>query len=162
MASNEAIKKAVKAVELISKLHGEERTCTYLKTDANPFGPDDANIDIYSDNDDFEYWFSSETGRLIQTRPRAGLVDHGPDRADLSNRKSVNKLRSLAMKIVRRFTPDFKFKDYYLFEENRRGKLYLFRWEKKVENDGDGIPPFIQVGLYSDGKIACYSDALLD
>jgi hypothetical protein len=145
----------------VRELHADtSRELCYLTTVANPFGPGDQNIDIYADNFDFEYWFSRETGRLIQASPRAGLHQASHPSRPVEP-LGVTELRERAMVIADRQAPGFRddLSSYHPFEENRRSSLYLFRWEVGSLDEGE-IPPFIQVGLFADGSIACFTNAL--
>jgi hypothetical protein len=148
------------AAEAVRRLHGELRNLIFLTTVADPFSGSDRNIDIYADDQDFEYWLSPDNGRLIQASPRAGLhqATHPAGPVEPS---PVAYLRERAMTIIEREVPGFRerISCFHPFEENRRRSLYLFRWEDGSVDDGE-IPPFVQVGLYADGSVACFTNAL--
>lgn len=141
----------------VVSLMGNDRNLTYLTTVSNPFGQNNENIDIYADDRDFEYWFKSDSGELIQASPRAGLNSKEPIQLNFG------EIRNKAIELVVACTPNVtreSLSKLHPYEENRRGKLFLFRWEGDVKESFD-IPPFVQIGLYSDGSVACYTNNLI-
>lgn len=131
----------------------------YLATAQNPYR-DHADIDIYDDEYGFEYWLDPALGRLVQAGPRAGLPA-APHAAGPGERLPVGTLRDRAVALVTAQVPDFPDRraTFHPFEDNRRGQVFFFRWEEAGVHEFD-LPPFLQVGLYADGTLACYTNTL--
>ena len=133
----------------------------YTATTANPY-QDDCDIDIYDDEHGFEYWINPAVGRLIQAGPRAGLRPEAPA-PGAGERLSVARLRELAVDLATRQVPDFvgRLSTFHPFEDNRQRQIYFFRWELGGGEAFD-IPPFVQVGLHADGRLACFTNTLTE
>jgi hypothetical protein len=133
----------------------------FVATAPNPYSSAPADIDIYEDEHDFEYWLDSAAGRLIQAGPRAGLHPEAL-RAGSDGRLPVAELRERAVALagaqVRAFAE--RRSTFHPYEDNRRGQVYFFRWESCVTTDEFSLPPFVQVGLYADGTLACFTNTL--
>jgi hypothetical protein len=157
----EPLSEAAAAARVQALCGDRDRAVVFLTTVANPFGNGQESIDIYADNHDYEYWLTAAHGRIIQASPRAGLhqTAHANGQAE---RRSVKELRDQALTLAEAQRPGFieRLSEYHPYEENRRGNLYLFRWELGTPPDSTEIPPFIQVGLFADGTLACFTDAL--
>lgn len=132
----------------------------YLATAKNPYR-DHADIDIYDDENGFEYWIDAAAGTLVQAGPRAGL----PAAPLTPNAKPdalvLGALRDKAVALVTGQVPSFTARrsEFHTFEDNRRNAIFFFRWEETGIHEFD-LPPFLQVGLHADGRLACFTNTL--
>lgn len=132
----------------------------YVATAANPYRADSADLDIYDDEHGFEYWLDPADARLLQAAPRAGFRDSA-HAARPGQPKPVPALRELALATAEKLRPGFgdRLSGFHPYEDNRRGQLFFFRWETPCADENE-LPPFLQVGLYADGELACLTDTL--
>ncbi len=129
----------------------------------NPYADDrKEEIDIITDECGHEYWLDAKTERVVQVGPHAGR--HGQSlKVAKSARLPISRLRELALALAGKAFTDFakRRETLHPLEDNRRGEIYFFRWDdftKPVpENE---MPPFLQVALYADGRLASFTDTL--
>lgn len=149
---------AIEAIRAFRK--SDALVARYVATAPNPYAPEGkpSNIDIYEDDKDLEYWLSGP--KLIQIGPRAG-IRVGSD-YEGGQSLDVAELRSLADGIIAGQIDDWATRKASLipYEDNRRGQVYFFRREIMESVGENDLPPFVQVGLYTDGTLACFTNTL--
>ena len=150
----------INASEIIRSFRSDPSlVATYISTAANPYR-EKADIDIYDDQHGFEYWLDAATSKIVQAGPRAGLCDDAV-KHHASVRATSSDLRAKAVALVKQQEPTIDLSKFHPFEDNRRGQIFFFRWESGPLNDFE-LPPFIQVGLFADGALACFTDTLTE
>ena len=118
--------------------------------------------DVYEDQHGYIFRTDPRNGRVVQVdRLEDRYTKTRPARPD--SRRSVAELRGLATAIAGVHSPNFA-KDrsaFHPMEGNRDREMYVFRWEdcREVQSLVDD-PPYIEVGLYADGALARFTDAL--
>jgi hypothetical protein len=125
---------------------------------ANAMGRDAA---LYKDETGTKYYVDVETARLAQIEPN--FPTH-PDIA-ASETKSLDELRGIANQFALTNSPRLaELKSVLIYEENGKVDISFFTWSYR-NNDWSGtdwvmMPPFIQVGVLSNGQIATYINTL--
>jgi len=151
------------AVANIKKFRGrDDLAVTYQATSANPYRDDGAVIETYVDNDAYEYWIDPSNDRLVQMGP-AARADQAPHKVRPEDRLPVSGLRDQAVRLIETADPGFAARRSSLhpLEDNKGKQVYFFRWDDfSAPVKESEMPPFIQVGLYADGRLASYTDTL--
>lgn len=119
--------------------------------------------DVYEDESGYVFRLDPRDSRVVQ-------VDRYEDRhskarpAPPDSRRPVADLRRLASAIAAAHAPSYA-KDpasFHPMEGNRDRELYVFRWEDcRAPLPESDDPPYIEVGLYADGTLARFTDALM-
>ena len=136
---------------------------TYKATAPNPYKDDDEErIELYADNKGYEYWINPKDDKLIQSGPSTG-VHPAAHKVTAETREPIAVLRALAVEIVASQVEGFSEKRAGLhpLEDNRNREIYFFRWDdfSKPAKESE-LPPFVQVGIYADGKLASFTNTL--
>ncbi len=151
------------AVKNIKKFRGRnDLAVTYQATSANPYRDDGAVIEAYVDDDAYEYWIDPSNDRLVQVGPHA-RPDQAPHKVGPENRLPVSSLRDQAVSLIAAVYPGFAARRSSLhpLEDNKAKQVYFFRWDDFAAPVKESeMPPFIQVGLYADGRLASFTDTL--
>lgn len=152
-----------RAVAAIRAFRGDERlSLAYLATRHNPYSDADDLIERYADHDGNEYWVDAQNDILIHMGPRADS-DPKAYATGSDERLPVAVLRERAVAIAVTTAPGFAARKHSLhpLEDNRRRELYFFRWDDFSTPLRESQPaPYLQVGLYADGRIASYTNTL--
>jgi hypothetical protein len=79
--------------------------------------------------------------------------------------KPIETVRQIAEKFIREHSPNYgKYQDQLTFEQGGKGDIYFFTWRLKDKDwsatDWKMMPPFLQIGMSADGKIATLIDTL--
>jgi len=150
------------ALAVIKKIRGTETGADFVTSSSNPYRDDGSLIDIYVDDQGNEYWFDVQTADLVQMGPAAG--GHTPPHAARpAGRLPVKELRERAITVAGSLIPEFNARKSSLhpLEDNRKGITYFFRWDDFASPVRESeLPPFVQVALYADGRIAGYTNTL--
>ncbi len=151
------------AVKNIKKFRGrDDLAVTYQTTSANPYRDDGAVIETYVDDDAYEYWIDPSHDRLVQMGP-AARADQAPYKVRPEDRLPVSGLRDQALRLIEAADPGFAARRSSLhpLEDNKAKQVYFFRWDDfSAPVKESEMPPFIQVGLYADGRLASFTDTL--
>jgi hypothetical protein len=137
-------------------------TVDFVTVALNPYAHDGRTMDIYEDDQRFEYWLEKPYDRLIQAAPAA----HQPaptHKVRPENRLPVSELRQLAYRLIAREVPDFDDRRSQLhpLEDNRQRRIYFFRFDDFGEPVPESeLPPFVQVGLRADGQLVSFTNTL--
>ena len=153
-----------RALDAVKKLTGENDVrLEFRSRDQEPLGEDEPLIlDTYVDGKDNEYWIEPHGGSIVQMGPESGRYSP-PHTARPEDDRTVADLRTAAIDIVRRQINGFDsmISSLHPLEANDRRAIYFFRWEDLSEPLSESeLPPFVQVGLYADGKLASFADTL--
>lgn len=118
--------------------------------------------DVYEDDLGFVFRCDPRHGRVVQ-------VDRREDRYTKTRpvgaeaRIAVAELRARAMALATERSASFAAdrSAFHPMEGHRDRELYVFRWEdcRGALSDCDE-PPYIEVGMYADGSLARFADAL--
>jgi len=147
----------------IRKFRGRDGLAVnYLATSSNPYRDDGARIETYVDDEANEYWIDPGDDHLVQVGPHAG-GDQAPHKVGPENRLPVSELRQQALRLIEAADPVFAARRSSLhpLEDNKGKQVYFFRWDDfSAPLKESEMPPFIQVGLYADGRLASFTDTL--
>ncbi len=118
---------------------------------------------VYMDSSGSKYYIDVRTGRLAAIEP--GLTSHPVVPDDQS--KSVDELRGIATSFAQANSPRLaELNKSLAYEEGCKESLCFFRWDaRNLPTDWSGtdwaiMPPFLQVGLLTDGDMLSYYDTL--
>jgi len=114
---------------------------------------------IYTDENGTKYWVAINTGRVVSIEI-ANRID-----VPAAEVKSIDKIRPIAEQFVIDNSSQFaQLKSKLVYEEGGKGDIYFFTWSYRSKNWAGTswamMPPFIQVGVTADGKIATYNNTL--
>jgi len=131
----------------------------YVAISPNPYRDDESMINTFTDGY-VEYWVDRDKKNVVQAGPESGQAPYQVRPAD---RLPVAELRRLAVELIEAGLPDFaqRRSSLHPLEDNRDRQVYFFRWDdfsaplREAE-----LPPFVQVALYADGRLASYTDTL--
>lgn len=131
----------------------------------NPYLEDERILDTYADDAGNEYWFDAQTGTLVQMGPRAD--SHPPTHAarPATAPLPVKELREKAVALAAALAPRFaeRRSSLHPLEDNRRRQTYFFRWDDfSAPLRESELPPFVQVALLADGRLAGFTNTLQD
>ncbi|MFH2063109.1 MAG: hypothetical protein ABIJ46_03050 [bacterium] len=151
------------AERAVGRLYGcRARPLRHTGSETASFPNDDLTIDAYADDQGNEFWIDPENGTVLQMGPESGRYSP-PFAAGKEAALPVHELRELAIGIVERQIPSFGLllPIFHPLEANDRRRVYFFRWEDLSEPLPESeLPPFVQVGLYADGRLASFADTL--
>lgn len=136
---------------------------TYQRTSPNPYRDDDSHlVEIYQDENGFEYWVNTADDSLVQAGPSARLRPE-PRQTKPEDRLPVSLLREKAVAMVTRVIKDFpeRRSSFHPLEDNRKRETYFFRWDDfSFPAPESELPPFVQVGLHADGTLASFVNTM--
>jgi hypothetical protein len=140
----------------------DRMTLTYKSTTPNPYADDGSVIETYADDDGNEYWIDPRGETVVQMGPVAG--PHPPaHKTGPEDRLTAHEMRDIAVELIQANVPEFSRirSSLHPLEDNRKKEVYFFRWEDYSSTLAESeMAPFIQVGLYADGRIASYTNTL--
>lgn len=152
------------AVESIRQFRLQESLPVHFVAVAvNPYASDARTMEIYEDEDGYEYWIDPRDDRLVQTAP-AARQPASPHQTRPEDRLPVAELRSLALQLIEKSVPGFgsRLSCYHPLEDNRNREIYFFRFDDfSAPIPESELPPFIQVGLRADGRLVSFTDTLI-
>jgi hypothetical protein len=137
---------------------------TFQSTAQNPYCDGDSMIDIYADDHGHEYWIDAADGRLVQMGPHAD-PDKKTSKTGPETRHSVASLRTDALALAEKAVPGFTARRQHLhpLEDNKNREIYFFRWDDfSTPTKESEMPPFLQVALRADGRLASFTNTLRD
>ena len=154
----------------------DEYTLIKVDEDENPYKADGSKIQVYQgrrtngdafgNNEQVVVWATSifdgdgkdESRKVTQLGPGMEATgSHGKLTGKISD------LREKAMQIAAAGVKDFESRKSSLhpLEDNRKREVYFFRWDDFSSPVKESeLPPFVQVGIYADGKLASYTNTL--
>ncbi|MDD5251350.1 MAG: hypothetical protein PHT12_01800 [Patescibacteria group bacterium] len=136
---------------------------TFCDRSPNPYADETKSlIDIYVDDKGHEYWFDPTADRLVQVGPHAGRHQKALQ-VKSADRLPVARLRELALELAGKAVENFQTRreNLHPLEDNRKGQIYFFRWDDFSQPVKESeMPPFLQVALYADGRLASFTDTL--
>ena len=151
------------AMKNVRRFRGrDELRLNYQATSSNPYRDDGSQIETYADDEGNEYWVDRATDALVQMGPSAG-ADTPAHEARPEDRLPVKTLRDLALQYAEAAHPGFSkhLSSLHPLEDNKERQIYFFRWDDFSAPVGESeLPPFIQVALYADGRLASFTDTL--
>lgn len=130
---------------------------TFDGESGNPYFPSGRRVmEVYRDQDGFEYWVDQPTRRIVQFGP-------GPNSEPFlssQSEKSVEELEQIAINYLERYFPEFKDLRTTMTLERmtKGGDSTAFRWTSKEESDLLGQPGYLQVVLLLGGEVAAFND----
>lgn len=134
----------------------------YLATTSNPYRDDESLIESYADEQGNEYWIDPARDFLVQMGPSA-RTGQAPYQVRPADRLPVAELRRLAVELIEAGLADFaqRRSSLHPLEDNRDRQVYFFRWDDfSAPLRESELPPFVQVALYADGRLASFTDTL--
>lgn len=150
-------------VSIRSLINDEEATIAHRIVAPNPYKSNENDtIDIFNINESHEAWTDSRDGHLFQYGPNS-RVAYSPNGFEEKDRLPVSELRQKALKIVASQIEDFESRrsSFHPLEDNRQKQTYFFRWDDFSQPaKEDELPPFVQVGLRADGRLASFTNSL--
>jgi DNA-binding CsgD family transcriptional regulator len=116
---------------------------------------------LYTDETGMEYYVDIETARLVQIIPNFPSHPNIPE----NEKKSMDELRGIARQFASTNSPRLaELESVLLYEENCKGAICFFRWDYRNKDwsgtDWAMMPPFLQVGVLTNGQIVTYIDTL--
>jgi len=151
------------AVKNVRRFRGrDELRLDYQATSANPYRDDGSLIETYADDAGNEYWVDRATDALVQMGPAAG-ADTPAHETRPEDRLPVAALRTLALQYAEAAHPGFgqRLSSLHPLEDNKERQIYFFRWDDfSAPVRESELPPFIQVALQADGRLASFTDTL--
>jgi hypothetical protein len=116
---------------------------------------------LYTDETGTKYRVDIETARLAAIEPN--FTGH-PD-ISAAEAKSIDELRGIARQFASTNSPRLaELESVLLYEENCKGEICFFRWDYRNKDwtgtDWMMMPPFLQVGVLTNGQIVTYNNTL--
>jgi len=116
---------------------------------------------LYSDETGVNYYIDIETSRLATIDPN--FPSHPEIPTDQI--KSMDELRGIARQFANTNSPRLaELETALLYEENCKVNICFFRWDYRNKDwsgtDWAMMPPFLQVGVLTNGQIATYINTL--
>lgn len=119
------------------------------------------NAALYTDETGTKYYVDIETARLAVIEPNF------PGHPDIlaAETKSMDELRGIARQFASTNSPRLaELEAVLLYEENCKGSFCFFRWDYRNKDwsgtDWAMMPPFLQIGVLTNGQVAIYSNTL--
>jgi DNA-binding CsgD family transcriptional regulator len=119
------------------------------------------NAALYTDETGTKYRVDTETARLAAIEPNF------PGHPDISavEEKSMDELRGIARQFAITNSPRLgELETVLLYEENCKEDICFFRWDYRNKDwsgtDWAMMPPFLQVGVLTNGQVATYINTL--
>ena len=116
---------------------------------------------LYVDETGTNYYVDIETSRL------AGIEPHFPNLPEIPSSEviSMDELRGIARQFASTNSPRLaELETELLYEENCKGDICFFRWDYRNKDWSDTdwmiMPPFLQVGVLTNGQIVTYINTL--
>jgi hypothetical protein len=116
---------------------------------------------LYTDQTRTEYYVDIETARLVQ------IIPNFPSHPSIpaNEKKSMDELRGIARQFASTNSPRLAdLESVLLYEENCKGEICFFRWDYRNKDwtgtDWMMMPPFLQVGVLTNGQIVTYNNTL--
>ena len=116
---------------------------------------------LYTDETGMEYYVDIETARL------AKIIPNFPSHPSIpaNEKKSMDELRGIARQFASTNSPRLAdLESVLLYEENCKGEICFFRWDYRTKDwtgtDWMMMPPFLQVGVLTNGQIVTYNNTL--
>lgn len=116
---------------------------------------------LYTDETGAKYYVDIETARLVQIEPNF------PSHPDIpaAEVKSMDELRGIARQFAA--TNSLRLAELetaLLYEEGCKGAICFFRWDYRSRDwsgtDWAMMPPFLQVGVLTNGQVVTYNNTL--
>lgn len=141
------------AVQLIQSLSIDTGNVTYLDVDRTLYNQT-SQLERYQ-TDNFIYSIDIQTNQIIEIVP-IDTGDSAGESYSLSQAELEQKAKDIIYKVtnglnVSLLTPSFG---------DKQGITFFFRWEDRSKTLNDGMVPFIQVGLSSEGKLLNFVNTL--
>ncbi len=108
-----------------------------------------------------KYYVDVDTARLVEIAPNFQSHPSVP----ANQQKSMDELRGVARQFAMTNSPRLSaMESDFIYEENCKGDICFFRWDYRNKDwsgtDWVMMPPFLQVGVLTDGKIVSYNNTL--
>ncbi len=118
---------------------------------------------VYIDAAGSKYYVDLQTGRFAALEPGLNSVREPTPNSTLD----MGELRSIATRLAQANSPRLaELKGSLTYEESCKGSRCFFRWDaRNLPIDWNGtdwaiMPPFLQIGLLTDGEVFAYYDTL--
>ncbi len=116
---------------------------------------------LYTDETGAKYYADIETARLAEIDPNLPSQLNIP----ANETKNMDELRGIARQFASTNSPRLaELESVILYEENCKGDICFFRWDYRNKDwsgtDWAMMPPFLQVGVLTNGQIAAYINTL--
>lgn len=156
----EARAAAIGAIRAFRK--NDRMAVTYRSTSPNPYKEGEEKIEIYADDQGFEYWIDPARDAVVQAGPGASLHP-SPRKARPDARLPVAELRARATSLIEAQLPGFgkRKSSLHPLEDHKDKEIYFFRWDDFSQPAKESeMPPFVQAAFYADGTLASFTDTL--
>lgn len=141
------------AVKNIGTIIGDSQVpLHYISTEKNP----NANLRevyVFRDGNGGDYQVDTKTNQVIEfIRTKLSV--------NSENSKSFDEIKNLAQEFAKKNSPYFvKYSNELLYSTGTKdGPVFFFRWD--LRPSAQMMPPFLQVGINSNGQIFSYINAL--
>lgn len=116
---------------------------------------------LYTDETGAKYYVDIDTARLAAIEPNFQSHPNIP----ANEKKSMDELRGIARQFVSTNSPRLaELESVLLYEENCKGAICFFRWDYRNKDwsgtDWAMMPPFLQVGVLTNGQVITYINTL--
>ena len=148
-------------ITLIRQIMGKPNMELAFQSVSGPANSPWRNAAIYTDETGTKYYVDADNARLAQIEP--GGLSH-PD-IPASQAKSTDELRGIARQFAQTNSPNLsKLLSVLSYQEGGKGDIYFFTWTYNSKDwsgtDWAMMPPFLQVGVLTNGQIYTYINTL--
>ncbi len=148
-------------IALIRQITGKPDLNLTFQSISNIANAPGRNTALYTDETGAKYYIDIDTARLAQIEPNFQSHPNIP----ANEKKSMDELRGIARQFASTNSPRLaELESVLLYEENCKGAICFFRWDYRNKDwsgtDWVMMPPFLQVGVLSNGEIVTYIDTL--
>jgi hypothetical protein len=152
------------AVDLIRELReSPDLRVWYSTSKRHELSPNDTLIDVYVDENDYQYWIEPRSLAIVQSFSAKDPYQAARQARTRKERPSVAPIREKAVSLLKRLVPSFedRYTQLHPFEGNDGGYVYHFRWDdytSPVAESEDA--PFVHISLSADGRLQSFTNTL--
>ncbi len=119
----------------------------------------DLKVDLYEDEDGRKFFIEPGTSTLVEIDARNLLEGNHSETASTGAALSQPELAERAEQFVRSAVPEFTAaQSDLIYEAGAKGDMFFFTWRSDVKNVF--MPPFIQVGITSNGDLFAFYNTI--
>ncbi len=129
----------------------------YIMRTGFPYNPDVA-VEKYA-TEKYSYSVDITTGQILEIMPVDSTRfrhETDPDSRSLT----TSELEKTAVTTIKTIAPDLDISSLQANFSDKDGRNYFFRWEDPTKTLPDGMTPFIQIGLSSEGELLNYVNTI--
>ena len=146
---------------MIRQVTGNPELALKFQSIQGPANAPGRNAALYTDETGVKYYVDVDTARLVEIDPNFQSHPSVP----ANEQKSMDELRGVARQFAMTNSPRLSATESdLLYEENCKGDICFFRWDYRNKDwsgtDWVMMPPFLQVGVLTNGEIVSYNNTL--